>query len=325
MNWQKVSRSWLKRMACMACALALIGTGATARGLTAVQFEPIREALSNEVVTLSAIENPTKQDLKRLRTLLRASGVLTNTATADGKALHSLISHLKSKTFPDYVPLLEATSVRLRQSYETNFQFVVTLMPELPESDNKTIAQKQLQALTPISTKLIAADRPHRIAMLLDPARRRMEPLLLSVANALIPLFPRDLSSNTISAKVNGINMRVSRDHATENFFSVTATETNFTIYCSAVDGTVSDATGGRGLILSVSNVLIGSTMYPIPARATVTYRTGVYSGTESASSAVSGSVFVSTEGTEIFGTFTANGPGISITNGRFRLDLPTP
>ncbi|HMJ88575.1 MAG TPA: hypothetical protein VK530_02105, partial [Candidatus Acidoferrum sp.] len=158
-----------------------------------------------------------------------------------------------------------------------------------------------------------------------DPARRKLDTLLGSVSRALIPIFPADLSRNTISARVNGINMRVSRELATDNIFSVMVTETNFAIYCSAVDGTMSDSTGGRGLILSVSNVFAGLTMYPITDQATVTYRTGVYAGTETATSATSGSVFISTEGAEIFGVFTASGPGLSITNGRFRLDLPTP
>ncbi|HMJ91910.1 MAG TPA: hypothetical protein VK530_18945, partial [Candidatus Acidoferrum sp.] len=156
-------------MACIACALAFLGTGATARALTAVQFAPVHEALSNEVATLSAIENPTLQESKRLRTLLRASGVLTNTATADGKALRSLLNLLKSKSFPEYAPLLDETGSRLAQSYNTNFQFVVSLLPQLPDSSAKELAQKQLKALTPLAARLDDADRTAKIAALLDP------------------------------------------------------------------------------------------------------------------------------------------------------------
>lgn len=324
MNGQKLSHSLMRRLAIMACAVAFVTTISGARALTLVQFSDVRDALSNEIATLSVIENPSKQETKRLQILSRAAGVLTNSATDDGKALRSLLSTLKENQFPDYTPLLNATAEKLRHSYDTNFQFVVGLLPQLPESEHKALAQKQLKMLTPTSTKLIGADRASKVAILLDPARRRLDTLLGTMALALIPPFPQDLSRNTISARVNGINFRVSRDHATDNLFSVTATETNFTIYCSAVDGTMSSETGGRGLILSVPNVLNGLTMYPVPDQAAVTFRTGVYSGTESATNAVSGAVFVSTQGAEIFGVFTANAPGLSITNGRFRLDLPT-
>ena len=103
----------------------------------------------------------------------------------------------------------------------------------------------------------------------------------------------------------------------------MTETETNLVIFCSAVDGTTSDATGGRGLILSVPNVVAGTFRYPVPDQATVTYRTGVYSGNEQIWQTTAGAVFVSTQGDEIFGVFSASGEGTTIAEGRFRLDLP--
>ncbi len=324
MTREKFSRGLARLITCL-CAVTLMSAVMTARALTTVQFTEIGAAISNEVAILGALPSPTKQDLARLHTLIRASDILTNTATDDAKALKSLLSRLKSNSFPDYAPLLNTIGTNLVASYNKRFNFVAAILPELPESKDTALAQKQFKGLTNLVAKLNAADRPSKAAALLGSAEHKLEILLETMARALIPVFPSDLSRNTISAKINGVSMRVSRDHATDNIFNVTATETNFTIYVKAVDGTVSSETGGRALILSLTNVVNGLVRYPIPDEASVEYHTGVYSGTETSTSATAGSVFVSTEGNEIFGFFTATGPDLTIIYGRFRLDLPTP
>jgi hypothetical protein len=324
MNGQRLSCGFVKRLTVGLCAAAFIIAAASAQAFTVVQFAPIRAALSNEIATLSAIENPTTQELKRLRALMHASGVLTNTATDDGKTLRSLMRLLPAKAYPDYAPLFEVAGTNLVHSYNKNFQFTSNLVHELPPSDDAVLAQKQLNRMTNLVLKLNASSLPKKIAAKIDPARRQLNGLLDIIARGLIPVFPGDLSPNTIAARVNGINMRVSRDHATDNLFSVIETETNLVIFCSAVDGTVNDLTGGRGLVLAISNVVTGTFRYPIPDQATALYRTGVYSGNETISNMTSGAVFVSTQGGEIFGVFSASGNGVTIAEGRFRLDLPT-
>ncbi len=311
-------------MTCL-CAVALVSAATTAHALTTVQFASVNTALSNEVASLGSLPSPTKKDLARLHTLVRAAAVLTNPATEDTKALRSLLSLLKTNNFPDYAPMLNEVGTNLVASYNKRFNFAAAIIPELPESKDATLAEKQLKGLTNIVAKLNAADRSSKIAALLGTAENRLEVLLTTMARALVPIFPSDLSRNTISAKINGINMRVSRDHATDNIFTVTATETNFSIYIKAVDGTTSSETGGRALILSLPNVVNGLVRYPIPDQALAEYHTGVYSGNETVATAEAGSVFVSTEGNEIFGFFTATGPNLTIIYGRFRLDLPTP
>jgi hypothetical protein len=307
--------------------VALIAATATSASaaLSTTYYTDLSAALSNEEANLGSLPAPTSQDLKRLRTLVRASGVLTNTTTDDAKALKSLLNLLKEKAFPDYAPLLGDIATNLVGSYNRRFDYVAAILPELPESKDSLLAQKQFKALTNLTARLNAADRPSKVAALLGTANKRLDVLLQTMARALIPIFPSDLTRNTVSAKINGINMRVRREDATDNIFSVTATETNFMIYFKAVDNTQSVDTGARALILSLSNVVDGLVRYTIPDQATVDYHTGVYSGNETSTTATSGSVFVSTEGSEIFGFFTATGPDLTIIYGRFRMDLPTP
>lgn len=326
MTSEKLSRGlWSRFAAASALTFALIIAASSAQALTTVQFAPVREALSNEIATLSSVPEPTSQDLKRLRTLSRAAGVLTNASTNDGKALRSLLSALSAKNFPDYAPLLDAAATNLVSSYNKRFGFAAAIIPELPDSPSATLAKKQLVALGKIVAKLNAADRSSKVAAQIDAANRKLEALLTTVASALIPIFPDDLSPNTISAKVNGVNVRVSRDHASDNIFIVTRTETNYTIYVKAVDGTMIGGTGGRALVLSLTNITEGTYRYLVPDQATIEYHTGVYSGNEVVTTATSGNVFISTQGNEIFGVFTAVGPDLTISYGRFRLDLPTP
>ena len=77
------------------------------------------------------------------------------------------------------------------------------------------------------------------------------------------------------------------------------------------------------------TNVLDWQVTTPIDAgnvtnfwSATLTNRTGIYLPTENSVAATSGSIFVSTTDTEVYGIFSCSGPGFTVTNGKFRVSI---
>jgi len=309
----------------LAAVLVVAGTLALAgmaHALTIVQFAPVQTILTNEIATIEAEPAPGKAELKRLTHLQKANDTLNDSSLSDGAALRLLAARLRGKAYANYADALAAASSNLVSTFNSNYQFVGSLLQEIPESKAAVRAQTQYNALGPIVARLNAAKTSAKAGLLVDTARRRLNAVFGFVASALTVPFPEDLQENTVTANINGVNFRVSADLSTDNIFSAVKDGTNITLFITAIDGTVSSATPVRGLTISAPAVDPGTFRYAIPDQATLTNRVGIYTANETATVATNGAIFISANATEVFGVFTASGDGLTITEGRFRLTL---
>jgi hypothetical protein len=313
---------WFKQLATATIALALLGMATKAGALTLVQFAPVQTQLTNEIAALQTEPNPTKQQQLRLRTLLRAESLLTNSATDDGKALRALSAALRGSRYSDYAPALELTRSNLVYTLNNNFCFVCNLVNEIPPSNDAAGAQAQIDAFAPRLAKLNNVTKLTQAAGLLDPARRQIIALQEFITQELIVPFPAELERNMVMARINGVNFRVAESLATDNVFVAQRTENGIDLSITAVDGTPVPNAGVRSVVLSLPNINENTFRYNLPGAATLINRTGVYSGNESASAATNGAIFVATRGDEVFGVFIAFGDDLRITQGRFRVDI---
>jgi hypothetical protein len=324
MNRDNLTRGWKKLVGTVAIAV-LVALTTVANAATPVSFSPLAQVLTNEVAALQAIENPTAQDLQRLRILARAQTLLLDTSSSDGQALKGLVNTLKGPAYASYTPLLEEVANNLLTSLNKNYTFVGSLISEIPNEQDAAAAQAQYNALTTLVNKLNTADKLSKVAAQYDATRRRLNNVFTFISRLLIVPFPGELSRNTIAATVNGVNFRSSAALASDNVFQATVTDDGIVLQVSAVDGTTSSATGRRGLSFSIPLVQSGTFSYAIPAAASLTYRTDVYTETETATAATGGRIFASTQGDEIFGVFSASGPNFELIQGRFRINLTFP
>src|SRR5213595_3067377 len=72
------------------CLLAVAASVTSSNAFTAFQFSPVQAQLTDDINTLSNIDNPSHMDRVLLRKLSRATNVLTKTSLSDGQVLRML-------------------------------------------------------------------------------------------------------------------------------------------------------------------------------------------------------------------------------------------
>src|SRR6185436_20353350 len=112
--------------------LALVSGGPVAFAFTTVQFISLQSQINNEIATLSALEDPTREQRNLLRSFNRATNVLAKTSASDGKTLRGVNSILGR--IPACVPALTGVASNLLLTFNSEYAFVGTLLLELPPS-----------------------------------------------------------------------------------------------------------------------------------------------------------------------------------------------
>lgn len=309
-----------KAFAAIVTGAALVAGAGDALALTPNHFGPVQGQLITDIAQLEQ-EPATPEIRKRLKTLERANSVLLNTAQDDGTALRSLRAVLSAKAFPDYVAPLSLAASNLVYSFNQNYAFTESLLPQMPPSPDAERAAARFSSVTPMMERLNSAQDPGTIANLLRSARRRLDVATLAVTTALIVPFPVDLSPDTVVAQIDGANFRTSEGLASENVFTAVRSGGSVQITLHAVDGTVGGASGVRAISFSVA-AQPGTFRYEIPAAASLACSTGVYSESSVTRTATSGALFVSVNGTEAYGQFEAAGDGFTVARGQFRISV---
>lgn len=309
------------RRACLVffCVLTLSVSAVFSRAFTTAQFVAVQSQITNDIATLSALPSPTREERALLRSLNRATVVCSMSALGDGKALFSLNTVL-GRT-PSYTPSLTGLASNLLVMFNTEYSFVATLLAEMPPSDEATAVTAQYAKLAPAAERLEAADTIARFAALYDLTKSKLDKVYLRASRGLVVPFPAEMSANSVSAKINGVNFRTSSSAASDNLFQATATASNINLTINGLLISGGDGSA-RGLLFSVPNAQTGTFRYMIPDAASFTNRTAVYSAGETNVGATSGAIFVSTTATEVFGSFTCSGPGFNVTDGKFRITL---
>ena len=316
------SRPWLLGL------LLFAGTAATSLALTPPAFAPVLEPLASEITSLSNNPAPTRAERNRLRTLVRANDVLDNSSLPDGKALRQLKNKLRA--IPDYDAPLDTVAANLVGIYSNEYAFVEFLITQLPPSDATDEIIGQFEALLPSYVRLSSSVNAKKTSALYDAAKRRLDNVFIRASGDLIIPFPSNLPPNTVEAKIDvghgPRHFRANSAFASGNIFQAAATETNIIVMLNGLD---SQGAGlQRGLVFSVPNVRFGAFRYGIPEAASLTNRTNIDlfpPGNSNDTGATNGAIFIATTATEVYGSFSASGPGFEISNGRFRINLSGP
>ena len=307
-GWSAQAKAWALLSGCWLIAASPAGIA-----VTLPAFAPVQHQLTNDAAALSGLTNPTPAQRALLKKLVKACGLATNVTIADGKALGQLNTQLRKQV--GYLAPLNAVATNLVSIFNHEYNFVGQLLEELPPSPGADQATSQFNALTPLSSRLNASVSAAKTSGLYDATKRRLDAVFNAASAALFIPFPDDLSSNSVSAKISNVSMRSGVGLASENVFSAVNDGKKIVLTVNAIDFP-------RGLLFSVPNVQSGTFRYRLTDAATLTNRTGVYLPTESSVAATSGSIFVSTTDTEVYGIFSCSGPGFTVTNGKFRVSV---
>jgi hypothetical protein len=297
-------------------------TPARSLALTAVPFGPVRSQLTNEIAALESDPSPSARN--RLRVLNRANAVFDNPSLNDGKALRLLKNALNR--FPDYRPLLDNVASNLVAIYNSEYEFVGGLIPELPPSAEATAVAAQYDALAKTTSRLNSNVSAARTAAMYDAAKRRLDNIFVRANQALIVPFPTDLVHNQVKARIdNGtgpITFTASDGTSSLNVFTAVRSGDSIALTISAVEST-------RGILFSIPNVELGTFGYEIPTQVNFTNRTDfdffAVPPTATDVGATEGTIFVSTTATEVYGIFECSGPNFTLITGRFRVDITEP
>jgi hypothetical protein len=297
---------------------------ASSQALTTVLFGPVSGPLTNEIATLQSSPDPSPSERSRLRALDRAAAVFNNPSLGDGKALRLLKNRLNR--FPDYRPLLDNVASNLVTAYNTQYEFVGGLIPELPPSPEATAVAAQYDALANTTSRLNSNVSAARTAALYDAAKRRLDNIFIRANQALIVPFPTDLVHNQVKARIdNGTGpttFTASEGTSSLNVFTAVKSGDTISLTISAVEST-------RGILFSIPNVQLGTSSYEIPTEVSFTNRTDfnffTVPPTATDVAATEGTIFVSTTATEVYGIFECSGPGFTLITGRFRVDITEP
>jgi hypothetical protein len=319
MKWDPTKSDGLRRAFFVFwLALALAAAPAITSAFTTIHFLNLQSQINNDTATLSALENPTREQRNLLRALNRASGVLAKTSVSDGKTLRGLNSILGRNS--DYIPPLTTIASNLLLTFNSEYAFVGTLLVELPPSPAATVVTAHYNALAPNVEKLNAAPNIAKFSALYDATKNRLDAVFAEANEALIVPFPSDISPNSVKAKIDGITFTASSGTASENVtgFNAVVTETNISVVLHAI------GSSSRGIHLAVPNAQPGTFRYIIPNEALFTNRTVIepFTGAETATVATNGVVFISTTPTEVYGIFSCSGTNFNVTDGRFRITL---
>ena len=293
--------------------LWLVAAVPTGVAVTVPAFAPVQHQLTNDAAALSGLTNPTPAQRALLKKLTKACGVATNATITDGKALGQLNTQLRKQA--GYPTPLNTVATNLVSIFNNEYNFVGQLLDELPPSSAADKVVKSFGELTPLTSRLNASVSAAKTSSLYDAAKRRLDAVFHAASAALFIPFPDDLSSNSVSAKINNVSMRSGVGLASENVFSAVNDGTKIVLTVNAIDFP-------RGVLFSVPNVQPGTFRYRLTEDATFTNRTGIYLPTENSVAASSGSIFISTSDTEVYGLFSCSGPGFTVTNGKFRVSI---
>jgi hypothetical protein len=292
--------------------------------LTVLPFTPLRVQVTNEIDALQTLPDPSNAERKRLRALNKANDVFSSNSISDGKALRTFKNTLGR--YPEYAETLDTVASNLVAVYNNEYDFVGSLLLELPPSPEATAINAQYSAHANTAAKLNADITAKKTSALYDAAKRRLDSIFARANQALLIPFPNDLVTNQAKAKIDV--------GAGPKNFTATSSSSDLNVLQAVRSGdtislTINVVESTRGLAFAIPNVQLGTARYEIPSDASFAYRTDfdffAMPPTSTDTAATNGTIFVSTTATEVFGTFECSGPGFNITGGRFRVNITTP
>jgi hypothetical protein len=302
------------RSTLLLCAFLLMGVG-SAHATSLSVFVVVFGQATNEIAMIEgAFDNSTAQKEKLAR-LVRAREVILNPELRDDRALAALVDLLGN--YSDYDTTMDESAANARAQAFDVYNLLGVRVEELPPSQRATLAQNRFDGLAPDANALAISQHAQGISSLLTPFVRQLEAVRALADRAAQMPVPR-MGRNSVRAQVDGRRFKSRGDgRHSANEFEVNAPDSLYwEVSCRAVDG--------ERVITFTLPVLTDEVRYEVAqGLAGLTYTEDAFAPDAVAVNATSGTFFVQRDRDEVYGVFSAAGPGFEITNGRFRIKLP--
>jgi len=278
-------------------------------------FAVVFGQVTNEIATIQANFDDSTAQKEKLGRLVRARSVILNPALRDDQALAELVKLLGNNG--DYDATLNESARNARASVMGTYDLMGVRVAGLPPSPRATQARNRFESLAPDAAVLANAQTAEAISGLLAPFGRQLESIRKLVERAAVMPVP-NVRPNAVRAQADDRRFASAGDGAhSPNLFEVTAPDPFYwTLFCRAVDT--------ERVITFTLPVITDEVRYEVAqGLVTLTYTKDVFAPDALAVPATNGTFFVQRDRNEVYGVFTARGPGFEVTNGRFRIKLP--
>jgi hypothetical protein len=278
-------------------------------------FAVVYGQLTNEIAIIESSFDNSSAQKQKLATLVRARGVILDPELRDEQALSALVQLLGSNS--DYDATLDDSAANARAAVLSRYDATATRIADLPPSRKTNLAKNRFDDLASDANALANAQHAGGIAALLAPFGRRLESIAGLVAKA--QTMPKPLvGANAVKAKVNGRRFSASgMGRPSSNRFDVSAPDPLYLeVSCRVVDG---------GQVITFTLPLVTEQVrYEVEQGfVSFTYTGDIFAEPPVTHTATSGTFFVQRDRNEVYGIFSAEGPGLNVQDGRFRIQLP--
>jgi len=297
------------------CALCLLfGPMSGTRAASLPIFAPVFQQLTNEIESIEAdFENSPVQNV-RLATLIAAQQVVLDPEMADTDALQILVGLLGGDA--EYADTLDEAASNARAVLLGDFDLLGARVIQLPPSPRANQARNRFDILLTSATTLVGTPHAAGIVPLLQPFAANLVLTAKFVTRAETMPLPI-VGQNTVRGTVDGQRFASAGDNRrSPNNLDVSAPNPLYlSVSCRVLSGS--------RVINFTLPVVTDAVRYEVAqGLATLTYAGDIFTNTP-AVTATNGTFYVQRNKKEIYGVFSAEGPGLQITDGRFRIKLP--
>ena len=278
-------------------------------------FGPLYQQLTNDLAFLQQNFDGSPDVKQKLAVLTRARGLTLNAELPDEQALARVVPLLSHDT--NYTATLTAAAFETRAPILANYESLGQRVADLPPWSRATTARTRFANLADEHAALTNATNAAVIANLLPNFVTQLNSAAKFEVRARLMPRPRT-GLNSLRGIVDGHRfISTGSGRNSPNLFEVTAP--------SAFYRTVTiRAVAGAGVVHLNLPVLTEQVRYDIATGlAGVSYSPDVFATNVVIMTATNGTLFVQSNGREIYGVFTAEGPVLEIKDGKFRVTLP--
>ena len=293
----------------------LLGLIPEARAVSFQNFAPVFSQITNGIASIQASFDNSPATKSQLAALVAAEQVLLDPVMADRAALASLVNLIGGNA--DYTVTLDESADNVRATVLAQHDQLASRLAEAPPSARKTTAQRRFADLTTKANALANAVHAAAISDLIPPYLKEFTPVEKLVTRAEAMPVPV-ISQNSVRASVGGRAFVAAGTglHSPNSFEVAAPGPLYLSLNCRAVDGT--------RVINFALPVVTAQVRYEVAqGLVALTYTEDVFSTNVTITTATNGTFFVQRDRREIYGVFSAQGPGFQLQDGKFRIRLP--
>jgi hypothetical protein len=298
-------------------AIVLSSVVFTTRAASLQTFAVVFGEITNEIASLEASFDNSAAQKQKLATLVRARSVILNPELRDEQTLAALVALLGGNG--DYTATLDEAANNARAAVLSDYNLLGLRVANLPPSLRTARVRNRFNELADDAAALGNAQHAAGISALLAPFGRHLQ-VIGRLAERASRMPVPNIRLNSVRAVVNGHRFVSSGDTArSPNIFQVTAPDPLYReVFCRAVDGS--------SVMTFSLPVVTEQVRYEVAqGLAVLTYTPDVFPRDVAllVLNATNGTFFVQSDRNEVYGVFSAAGPGLEIRDGRFRIELP--